>query len=196
MVRPLSLIPHPSSLIPHPSARSIVLIGYRGTGKTAVARLVAQRLGWLGVDTDEQIERRSGMSIAEIFQRNGEDAFRDMEVEVIAELVQRPRCVLALGGGAVMRQENRQAISQCGHVVWLRARAETIQQRIGSDPASRSQRPNLTPRGGLGEIRRLLSQRTPVYEQCADQIIDTDGKTPEQVADEIIRGQSARHNTD
>ncbi len=176
--------------------RSIVLIGYRGTGKTAAARLLGQRLDWTSVDTDEEIERRSGMSIAEIFQRNGEDAFRDMEVEVIAELAQRPQCVLALGGGAVMREENRQALSRCGHVVWLRARAETIHHRTGSDPASRSQRPNLTARGGLGEIRRLLSQRTPVYERCADQIIDTDGKTPEEVADEILRGQTAPDNTD
>lgn len=165
----------------------VILIGYRGTGKSIVARLLAQRCGWQWADADEEIQRRSGMTIAEIFRSGGERAFRDLESEVVADLARMEQGVLALGGGAVLRNENRQAIVQRGKVIWLRARPETIHQRISDDPVTQAGRPDLTSRGGLAEIQALLQKRTPIYRSCADHAIDTDGKTSQQVAEEITQ---------
>ena len=93
---------------------NLVLIGLRGTGKTTVARLIAERLGWPWFDADAEIEARAGKSIAEIFAAEGEPAFRDRESQVVADLAQRDHSVLALGGGAVMRPANREAIGARG----------------------------------------------------------------------------------
>lgn len=164
---------------------TIALIGYRGTGKTTVACLLAQRLGWEWVDADVEIERRAGRTIQQIFAADGEPAFRDWEEAVVGELAARENTVLALGGGAVLREANRVAISQLT-VVWLSAVPETIYSRIAADTKTAAQRPNLTTQGGLPEIQRLLAQREPLYRDCADYIVDTEGKSPAQVADEIV----------
>ncbi len=163
----------------------IVLIGYRGTGKTTVSRLVAQRLNLDWWDADIELERRAGKSIKQIFADDGERVFRDLEVQTIAELVQRDQVVLAVGGGAVMRQENRLAITDAT-VVWLTASPESIHARITADAKSAGQRPNLTIAGGLAEITALLRERGPVYQDCADLVVDTEGKSAEQVAEEIV----------
>ena len=163
----------------------IILIGYRGTGKTTVARLLAQRLGCGWVDADDEIERRAGTTITEIFKTQGEDAFRRLEVDVVAEIMQREPGVVSLGGGAVLREENRRAIPQRSIVFWLRARPATIQQRLHLDPATSDRRPALTSSGGLDEIHQVLQQRASIYESCADYTVDTDDKTPEQVVGEI-----------
>jgi shikimate kinase len=165
---------------------SLTLIGYRATGKTTVARLLARRLGWDWIDADVEIERRAGKSIATIFAEDGEPAFRDLEVTVTADLSQQPRLVLAAGGGAPMRAENRQAMRRGGAVVWLRALPETIHRRMSGDATTAGRRPNLTDQGGLGEIVDLLARREPIYQLAADFAVDTEGKTPEQIADEIL----------
>jgi len=165
---------------------NLVLIGYRGTGKTTTARLLAERLGWPWFDADDQIELFAGKAIAQIFSDDGEPAFRQWESQVVAELAERSQCVLALGGGAVMRPENRQAISRQGKIVWLRASAETIWQRIQADPTTLGRRPNLTAHGGITEIIATLDERSPIYRQCAELEVDTTGKTPAQVADAIL----------
>lgn len=165
---------------------NLVLIGYRGTGKTTVARLVAERLNWPWFDADDQIELLAGKTIAQIFADDGEPAFRQWESQVVAELTGRPQCVLALGGGAVMRPENRLAIARQGKIVWLRASAETIWQRIQADHATAGRRPNLTTQGGITEIIATLDARSPIYRECADFDVDTTGKSPAQVADAIL----------
>lgn len=164
---------------------NVALIGYRGTGKTTVARLLADRLGWAVVDTDELIEQRAGKSIKELFAEDGEGRFRDLEVEVIRDAVLQPRRVLALGGGAVLREETRRALAAC-RVVWLQADAATLAARIGGDPVTGQRRPDLTGIGGLAEIQQLLAQRQPVYRETADYSVDTTEKSPEQVAHEIV----------
>lgn len=163
----------------------LILIGYRGTGKTTVARRVAELLELECCDADGEVERRAGKSIKQIFADDGEPAFRDLEVEVIAELVQRRNVVLSLGGGAVMRDETRRAIT-AGTVVWLTARPETVYQRMAADAKTAEQRPNLTTAGGLAEINALLKQREPVYRACADFTVETDDKSTEQIAQEIV----------
>ena len=166
--------------------KPLFLIGYRGTGKTTVARQLAERLACEWVDADDLVEERAGKSIAQIFADDGELAFRDLEAAVVRELCGRLGCVVALGGGAVLREDSRRAIGEAGPVVWLRAGVESIMARLAADAATSSRRPKLTSAGGREEIETVLAARTPIYEACATLIVDTDGKTAVEVADEII----------
>jgi shikimate kinase len=166
----------------------IFLIGYRGTGKSTVARRLAGALAYECVDADDQIESRAGKTIAEIFAESGEAAFRDLEARVLADLVGRERVVVSLGGGVVLRPENRTLIRNAASpVVWLTASPQTILDRVAADTTSASRRPNLTAGGGLREIEQLLGRRLPYYRECATLEVDTEARTPEDVADEIVR---------
>ncbi len=165
---------------------NIALIGYRATGKTAVARQLALALGWDWVDSDVEIELRAGKSIAAIFAADGEGAFRDLESAVLVDLIERDQTVLALGGGIVLRPDNRQLLDRAGLVVWLTAQPEEIARRIAADPTTASRRPNLTAAGGLTEIRRLLDERTPLYRACSRISLPTDDRSPAEIAAEIV----------
>ncbi len=166
-------------------AAPIFLIGYRGTGKSTVARHLAEQLGYDSIDADQEIERRAGKSIATIFAEDGEAAFRDLESRLVDELVLLRRTVVALGGGAVLRQANRHAIRAAGPVVLLTAPVDVIAERLAADPTTAGRRPDLTKTGGRDEIEAVLTERTPIYRECATLTVDTDGKTCAQVADEI-----------
>lgn len=165
--------------------KPVALIGYRATGKSTVARLLASALAWKCIDTDDEIELRAGKTIAEIFAEQGEQTFRDLETAVIGEHARRSSCVLTLGGGAVLRAENRRLLKSC-LTVWLTATAATIHKRLVADEQSTTRRPQLTNAGGLAEIKELLAQRQPIYRLCADLVFDTEGKTPREVTDEIL----------
>ena len=164
----------------------LTLIGYRATGKTTLARLVAERLGWDWIDADVEIERRAGQSIATIFAERGEPAFRDLEAEVIADLCRRDRLVVAAGGGAPMRPESRRAMREAGPVVWLTARPETILARMSGDVTTSTRRPDLTDKGPLAEIVHLLEVRMPIYQESAHLALDTEEMTPEELVDSIL----------
>ncbi len=165
----------------------ITLIGYRGTGKTTVAQQLAQHLNWNWVDADAVIEERAGKSIREIFADNGEPAFRQLEQTVMEELLQQERTVIASGGGAVTSSATRAALASPNQfVIWLKAKAETIQSRIEDDESTADRRPNLTAAGGSAEIEQLLSQRKPLYKECADITIETDDSSIDQIVAEII----------
>jgi shikimate kinase len=174
---------------------NITVIGYRGTGKSTVAPLVANQLGWEWIDSDAYIESRAGHTIREIFASEGEAGFRAREVTAVSELTARDQLVIAAGGGAVLRPENRGAIRRCGFTVWLVASAETIARRIQSDPSSPSRRPALTDRDQLDEIRELLQQRDPLYRECANLIVDTERRSPQQISMEIVRAAVPRRHT-
>ena len=165
--------------------KPIFLIGYRGTGKSTVACHLAELLDYDSIDADEEIERRAGKSIASIFADDGEVAFRELESQLVDELARLRRTVIALGGGAVLREANRNAIRDAGLVVWLTAPVDVIVARLAVDPTTAGRRPNLTKTGGPDEVEALLAERTPIYRQCATLTVDTDGKTCAQVADEI-----------
>jgi shikimate kinase len=167
------------------TAAPIFLIGYRGTGKSTVARHLAERIGYDSIDADEEIERRAGKSIAAIFAEDGEPAFRDFECRLVDELARLRQTVVALGGGAVLREANRNAIRAAGPVVWLTAPVDVIVARLAADAATAGRRPNLTQSGGRQEVEALLAERTPLYRECATLTVDTNGKTCAQVADEI-----------
>lgn len=164
----------------------LTLIGYRATGKTTLARLLAERLVWDWIDADVEIERRAGKTIARIFAEDGEPAFRDIEAEVIRDLCQREKLVIAAGGGAVLRPESRRTMKQAGKVVWLTASPETIYARMTGDPTTANRRPDLTNRSGLDEIIHLLEKREPIYREAADFAVDTEGKTPAQICVDIL----------
>ncbi len=164
----------------------LTLIGYRATGKTTLAELLARRLGWQWIDADVEIERLSGKTIARIFAEDGEPEFRDLEARVIADLCRHDRLVLAAGGGAPMREENRRIMRQSGKVVWLKARPETILKRMSGDATSTERRPSLTGHGPLDEIVQLLARREPMYRETADLSVDTEDRTPEELTTEIL----------
>jgi shikimate kinase len=175
---------------------NLYLIGYRGSGKTTVAAELARLLGWKWLDADDEIERRAGKTIKEMFATTGEQSFRDLEVAVVADLAKRTSHVVALGGGAVLREESRPAIRGSGKVVWLQASPAVLFQRIGADASTAERRPNLTPGGGLAEVERLLTIRAPIYAACADLTVDATVEPSElarQIADwmrPIISGSS------
>ena len=171
---------------------NLFLIGYRGSGKTTVAVALAQQLSWPWVDADVEVERRAGQSIKQIFAAGGEQAFRNLESAVVADLAQRDQHIIALGGGAILREQNRQAICGRGKTVWLQASPEALLARIQSDQTTAERRPSLTVQGGFAEIRELLAARTPLYAACADLTIDAEHQSPEAIARAIITSLSLR----
>jgi shikimate kinase len=162
---------------------NIVLTGYRGTGKSAVARLLARKLGWPVAGLDSLIVEREGRSINDIVAARGWEYFRDAESAVVAETAVRDRLIIDTGGGAILRQENVRLLRQQGIVFWLKADPAAIAARIHHDTG----RPALT-RGKtfLEEIEDVLRERTPLYHGAADFEIATDGRTLEDIADEVL----------
>lgn len=166
---------------------NLVLIGYRGTGKTTVAQALSQRLGWSWVDADVELEARAGRTIAQIFATDGEPVFRDLESQVIADLVLQDNVVIAAGGGAILRPENRAALRSRGRVVWLTASIATILARVNADRTTAERRPQLTTQGGEAEVRQLLERREPMYRETADVSVATDDRSPSDIAAEILQ---------
>ena len=164
---------------------NIALIGYRGTGKSTVGRQLAGALQYEFVDADDELVARDGRTIQQIFADDGEPFFRDLESRILADLVSRTATVVALGGGVVVREQNHELLAH-STTCWLRASASTLHQRLHADPNTAAQRPNLTPEGGLTEIERLLQQRLPLYQKCADFTIDTDALSPAEIVTEIL----------
>ncbi|TWT33680.1 Shikimate kinase 2 [Posidoniimonas corsicana] len=169
----------------------LFLIGYRGAGKSTVARLVAERLGWSWVDADDELEREAGRSIAQIFAESGEPAFRDLEEQVVARLCDAERTVVALGGGAVLREATRQRLAAAGPVAWLTAPADVLAARLAGDASTGDRRPSLTGAGVTQEIEQVLAARTPIYQACATFTVDVAAAAPEEVARQLAERLAA-----
>jgi shikimate kinase len=165
----------------------ITLIGYRGSGKSTLAAPLATLLDCDWVDADVEIERRAGKSIREIFEADGEPAFRQWEREILAELLNQTDLIIAAGGGAILNAETRAKMRAAGLVVWLRASLETLTKRIHSDPTTTDRRPNLTSTGGPAEIDAVLAFREPLYLECAHRVLDVDAEPPEALARTIAQ---------
>jgi len=168
----------------HP--QSLVLVGYRGTGKSTVGRILAGRLGLPFADADVELEAIVGRPIPAIFAEQGEAAFRDWEQRVLRDLSARPVMIVATGGGVVLRERNRSLMKSFGFVAWLTAEPGVLAGRLRSDPIGMANRPALTADGTLGEIARVLEERTPLYRAVADAIVDTSLRTPAQAAEAIL----------
>lgn len=166
--------------------RHLFLTGFRGTGKSTVGSILSHRLGLPAIDLDQVIELRAGKSIREIFSEGGELAFRSLESESLREAVEREQSVIALGGGAILREGNRDLIRVSGTCFWLDADAETLADRLAGDSSTTERRPALTNLPGIDEIRHLLDSRQPLYRLAADHRVETAGRGAEQVAEEIL----------
>jgi shikimate kinase len=162
---------------------NVVLIGYRGTGKSTVGKVVASRLGRNVVSTDAEVIKRAGQSIPDIVARDGWEHFRDLESQVCRELAESDGLVIDTGGGAILRPENVERLKRNGVLFWLTASVETIVRRISRD----NQRPSLTgTKSFVDEVEEVLRERMPKYEAAANHIIPTDGRSIMQIADEIL----------
>ena len=161
--------------------KNIVLTGFMGTGKTTTGKALAQMLHMKLVDVDEEIESAQGMTINDIFKTCGEQHFRDIETAMIKKLSQEGNLIISTGGGAVLRNENLEALKEKGIIFCLNASADTILERTG-----RSQnRPLLKVEDPKKKISELLAYRRPFYEK-AGVMIETDGKSPLMIAEEIV----------
>jgi shikimate kinase len=162
---------------------NIILIGYRGTGKSTVGRRLAVRLGRVLVSTDVEIVKRVKRTIPEIVAQEGWEYFRDLESSICRELSSRDQLVIDTGGGAILRTENIEALKKNGAVFWLTASVETIAKRIGGD----NQRPSLTgTQSFVDEIQDVLRERTPKYQGAADHMITTDDRSINQLVEMLL----------
>lgn len=162
---------------------NIVLIGYRGAGKSVVGRRLAARLGRKLVSTDAEIVKRAHCTIPEIIAQKGWDYFRDLESEICRELAGHDQLVIDTGGGAILRTQNVEALKKNGIVFWLEASVGTITKRIGRD----TQRPSLTgTKSFVDEIQDVLQERTPKYQAAADHVIATDERSIDQLVEAVL----------
>ena len=169
--------------------RSVLLTGLMGAGKSRVGRALASRLGWQFVDSDRSVEEASGMGVAEIFAREGEAAFRRRERAAL-EALPTHRCVVALGGGAVVAAENRRILAAKGTLVWLDASPETLLERIG-DAAGRPLLAGLDTAGRIARLAQLRAERASAYAEAPIRI-ETDGRGVAEVVELVVAALAKR----
>jgi len=166
-----------------PKVQRVFLVGPMGAGKTTIGRLLADALHLEFIDSDHEIEERSGADIPWIFDVEGEAGFREREEKVISELTHRDGVLLATGGGAVMRQENRSALAGRGIVIYLHA---TVEQQVARTARDRN-RPLLQTADPAAKLSELMAVRDPLYREIADHVIDTDGLGAKTVVQRLTR---------
>ena len=162
---------------------NIYLIGFMGTGKSTVSRSLASLLGYEEIDTDEQISRQQSQSITEIFEKQGEQVFRELETALLLELAEEKHKIISCGGGMAMREENVALMRKNGSVVLLTAEPGTILERVKQDKG----RPVLNGNMNLEYIGSLLAQRNPFYQAAGDLVVATDGRSPDEISKEIVK---------
>lgn len=161
---------------------NIVLIGFMGAGKSAVSERLSTVYAMKNVEMDQVIAEREGMSILNIFAAHGEEYFRDLETELLAEMQSHKNTVISCGGGAVLRERNIREMKRNGRVVLLTASPETVYERVKDS----DDRPVLNGRKNVKGIKELMEQRRGRYEVAADIVINTDNKTVMQVCEELV----------
>ena len=161
---------------------NIFLIGFMGAGKSTIARTLQRELGFPLVEMDERIVQEQGMSINDIFAQYGEAHFREIESQLVVDLGKQEPSIVSCGGGVVVRPENTQNMKKSGRIVLLKASPETIFERVKNS----TERPILNGHMNVEYIAELMEKRRALYEEAADIAIQTDGKTREQICEEII----------
>lgn len=163
-------------------SKTIVLVGLMGSGKTAVGNLIAQKLGAAFIDSDQEIEKAANMSIAEIFERDGEAFFRVKEAQIIARLLRSEPSILSTGGGAYMSEKNRDEISKCGVALWLRADLDLLWERV----RHKDTRPLLQVENPLEVLKSLYEARSPQYAK-AEIVVDAETDlTLDEMANKVV----------
>jgi shikimate kinase len=165
-----------------PRRPNVVLVGFMGTGKSSAGRIVANKLGFQYVDTDQLVSQRAGMEISQIFGEHGEEHFRELEASALESLAHLDRCVIATGGGIVLREANRAALRNLGFVVGLTAGEAVIFERVSRN----SRRPLLQTEDPRATVREMLATRQPLYEAAAELTIDSSRRSSNEVADLIV----------
>lgn len=161
--------------------KNIVLVGFMGTGKTAVGRRLAGRLGMEFIDTDDLVEEVTGMSISQLFKKYGEVRFRSEEELAVARAAAQKGVVIATGGGAVLSEESCRLLKENGVMVWLKADPDEIHARV----KRKGDRPLLSLDNSVEHIKELLAERMPYYRQ-ADFTVETSGKELDHIVDEVV----------
>ena len=164
------------------AAKSIVLIGMMGAGKSSVGRCLQQRTGLTRLDIDEMVAAQFGIPIAKIFEKHGEERFRIAETDVLRKLVPERPAIVVTGGGIVLRAENVDLLKQLGTVIWVTAEEATLFERA----ARRNDRPLLEKENPRAVFSKLFRKREPVYAAAADLRVDTSTKTHDEVAEMIL----------
>ncbi len=166
------------------SDSNVVLIGFMGSGKSTMGIRLSYRLRYPVEDTDKLIEAKAGKTINEIFAQEGEEAFRQMETRLLEKLAEAPgQRIYSVGGGTPVRVVNRPLLKRMGTVVYLRARPETVYERLKTDTT----RPLLQGEDPMGRIRRLMADREEAYAEAADIIVDVDDMAAEEIIENIVR---------
>ena len=162
---------------------NIVLIGYRGTGKSAVSKCLAEKTGKQAVSLDDEIVRQAKLSIPQIVARRGWEGFRDLEEEITRRFAVRNNLIIDCGGGVILRDANTSVLKSNGTLIWLKASPAVIEARISDS----TERPALVAgKTFLEEIEQVLGDRTPLYDAAADFSVNTDGLSPQEIAAEIL----------
>lgn len=171
--------------------KNYVLVGYMGCGKTTVGKNLARICNMKFLDTDELIEQKQGRKISEIFATDGENAFRDMETAILRELLTQKKTglVISTGGGMPVREENRQLLKELGMVFYLKAKPETVYERVKGD----TKRPLLQCEDPLSRIRTMQEQREPAYMESAHFVVEVDKYRQSEIAEQLkIKGKEKR----
>lgn len=177
-----------NSPLPVRTGKNVVLVGYMGTGKSCIGRHIAQIGNRTFVDTDDVIQQRAGMTIPEIFAEEGHDAFRARETEALKSLLQCRGHVIATGGGIVTQPRNLPLLEQLGFVVWLRADEEVLFERVSRN----ADRPLLQTVNPRETLRQMIRERTPLYEQASQFVIDTSWLRPADLAGAVLNEMRRR----
>ncbi len=164
----------------------IFLIGYMGTGKSTIARMLSKKLGLPCAEMDAVIVEQQGMPITEIFEKYGEDYFRGVESKLLMELKEKDSMIVSCGGGVVLRPENAGYMRESGKVIWLTAQPETVFERVKNS----KERPLLNKNMNVDFIRGMMEQRQEKYKAAADLAVATDDKSPDLIVQEILLHQN------
>lgn len=163
---------------------NIILIGFMGCGKSTVGICLSYKMKCVLEDTDKRIEKEQGKTISQIFEENGENFFRDLETECLKNMIEESsKKIISVGGGLPVREENRRLLQQLGTVIYLRITPGKVLERLEGDTT----RPLLQCNNPIEKIENLMNERAPLYEECANYIIDVDEKNINEISKEIVR---------
>lgn len=165
----------------------VILIGFRGAGKTTVGKILAERLNLPFLDLDDEVQRRVGLSIKEMVERYGWSYFREMEKEVLEDLIEKERCVVALGGGSVLHEDLMEKLKNRSFIIYLKISPATAVERITKDSRSEQTRPSLSDLSLVEEVEKVLKERALLYEKYADIIIEVDKENLNTLLKEILK---------